>query len=130
MQVSFLHTHLNDYFFSPLPCCAREENLIMIFLISSINNGLNPTIFIVYLVNLTAAILKSLSFLFVSLSAISHHVFKSLQDSKEQTRRENERCSKGSLIYPCSSKDSYFHYSRATSCSGIFPTCNLEPCQR
>src|ERR1044072_944158 len=129
MQVSFLQNHLNGYFFSPIPCCAREENLIMIFLISSINNGLNPTIFVVYLVNLTAAILKSL-FFSLSLSAISHHVFKSLQDSKEQTRRENERCSKGSLIYPCSSKDSYFHYSRATSCSGIFPTCNLEPCQR
>src|ERR1044072_4694386 len=67
MQVSFLHNHLNGYFLSPIPCCAREENLIMIFLILSINNGLNPTIFIVLLVNLTASILKSLFSLCLSL---------------------------------------------------------------
>src|ERR1044072_4106153 len=79
MQVSFLHNHLNGYFFSPIPCCAREENLIMIFLISSINNGLNPTIFIVYLVNLTAAILKSL---FFSLSLSLQFLIMSSKASK------------------------------------------------
>src|ERR1044072_6145929 len=67
MQVYFLHNHLNGYFLSPIPCCAREENLIMIFLILSINNGLNPTIFIVFLVNLSASILKSLFSLCLSL---------------------------------------------------------------
>src|ERR1044072_7720943 len=51
MQVSFLHNHLNGYFLSPIPCCAREENLIMIFLIISINNCLNPTIYIVLFAN-------------------------------------------------------------------------------
>src|ERR1044072_1353148 len=70
MQVSFLHNHLNGYFLSPIPCCAREENLIMIFLISSINNGLNPTIFIVYLVNQTASVLKSLFSLCFSLQLL------------------------------------------------------------
>src|ERR1044072_6678243 len=48
MQVSFLHNHLNGYFLSPIPCCAREENLIMNFLIISINNCLNSTIYIVF----------------------------------------------------------------------------------
>src|ERR1044072_6331021 len=48
MQVSFLHNHFNGYFFYPILCCAREENLIMIFLIISINNCLNPTIYIVF----------------------------------------------------------------------------------
>src|ERR1044072_8679861 len=60
MQFSFLINHLNDSFLSPIPCCAREEYLIMIFLIFSINNGLNPTISIVYLVNQISSILKSL----------------------------------------------------------------------
>src|ERR1044072_5437064 len=67
MQVYFLHNHFNGYFLSPIPCCAREENLIMIFLILSINNGLNPNIFIVFLVNPSASILKSLFSLCLSL---------------------------------------------------------------
>src|ERR1044072_6770375 len=70
MQVSFLHNHLNGYFLSPIPCCAREENLIMIFLIYSINNGLNLIIFIVYLVNQTASVLKSLFSLCFSLQLL------------------------------------------------------------
>src|ERR1044072_5834458 len=70
MQVSFLHNHLNHYFLSPIPCCAREEYLIMIFLSFSINNGLNPTISIVYLVNQTASVLKSLFSLCLSLQLL------------------------------------------------------------
>src|ERR1044072_2061743 len=60
MQVSFLLNHLNGSFLSPISCCAREEYLIMIFFIVSINNGLNPTISIVCLVHQTCFIIKSL----------------------------------------------------------------------
>src|ERR1044072_4737171 len=67
MQLSFLHNHLNRYFLSPIPCCAREENLIMTFLIFSINNGHNPTISIVHLTYQTASVLKSLFSLCLSL---------------------------------------------------------------
>ena len=60
MQLFFLHNHLNGYFLSPIPCCACEENLIMIFLIISINNCLKPTISIVPIVNQPSPILKPL----------------------------------------------------------------------
>src|ERR1044072_7916922 len=60
MQFSFLLNHLNGSFLSPIPCCAREEYLIMIFFIFSINNGLNPAISIVCLVTQTFSILESL----------------------------------------------------------------------
>src|ERR1044072_3138207 len=60
MQFSFLLNYLNGSFLSTIPCCAREEYLIMIFFIFSINNCLNPTISIVCLLDQTSTILKSL----------------------------------------------------------------------
>src|ERR1044072_6855062 len=63
MQLSFLHNHPNGFFLSPIPCSAREEDLIIPFLITSINNRSKPTIFIVLLVFQLLPTLKPLSIL-------------------------------------------------------------------
>src|ERR1044072_2457600 len=58
----FFYNHLNDSFLSPITCSAREENTIIPFLITSINNHSKPTFFIVFLVLQLLLFLKPLSF--------------------------------------------------------------------
>src|ERR1044072_8429820 len=93
MQLSFLHNHPNDSFLSPIPCSAREEDLIISFLITSINNLSNPTFSIVLLVFQLLPTSKSLFPL--SCVSLCHHVFNNIEDCQEQARCEDDRTQEG-----------------------------------